>query len=480
MAMRFGEEHLRAFELASMDTSPLHTSESYARKTAFGERLVYGSLAVAACLARLPLPEGKVTSAIRVEYKGAMVLHVDYRLAVIEQSPGTIRAVLLDGTVPVMRVRLQLRDGVPRQAELPEAGIASRNQSRRNCEGFVPGMKFQGSYAPPRAAYLELLELIGLDRARWGDAVIIAVLCGGYLSGMEIPGESGASAALQADVEPQVELPCAYEIELDSYDTRFGRVASRFSLGRFAHGKLTAMVRPRLAQIVAPARAASQRFAGKTALVIGASRGLGAALALELASEGCTVVGAYARSTDDAAAIAKASGGTVRMEQGDASDPQWCAALRERMQAEFGGVDLLVLNAAPAILPLRVEEAHLGRIQNFVHQGFGLVAAPLASFLDLVDAAAGSVVLISAAAMERPAAAVPHYVALKGAVEGLVQAAAADHPKVRFTIARPERIATDLTNTPLGRMDAEEPATVARRLVDAVAGSTPGAVQFVS
>jgi NAD(P)-dependent dehydrogenase (short-subunit alcohol dehydrogenase family) len=42
-------------------------------------------------------------------------------------------------------------------------------------------------------------------------------------------------------------------------------------------------------------------------VLIGASRGLGAALALELAAEACTVIGVYARSTDDALALLRAA-----------------------------------------------------------------------------------------------------------------------------------------------------------------------------
>jgi NAD(P)-dependent dehydrogenase (short-subunit alcohol dehydrogenase family) len=175
------------------------------------------------------------------------------------------------------------------------------------------------------------------------------------------------------------------------------------------------------------------------------------------------------RSEDEAKAVAECAAGLpgrIILEQGDASDPGWCAALRERIRNTYGRLDLLVLSAAPAILPLRVEEAHYSRVQTYLQKGFALVAAPLACFLETVDESQGSVLLVSAAAIERPPGGWPHYAALKGAAEGLVRAAAADHPHVTFRIARPDRIATDLTNTPLGRMDAEEPAAVARRILD--------------
>jgi NAD(P)-dependent dehydrogenase (short-subunit alcohol dehydrogenase family) len=167
------------------------------------------------------------------------------------------------------------------------------------------------------------------------------------------------------------------------------------------------------------------------------------------------------------------------MEQGDAADPQWCAAIRERIKADFGKLDLLVLSAAPPIRPLRVEEAHFGRIQAYLQKGFALAGVPLANLLELVSASNGAVLAISSAAVEQPPALWPHYVALKSAVEGLVRGAAAEYPGVRFWIARPGKIETDLINTPLGRLDAELPATVARRILECVTRDvSPGAVQF--
>ena len=489
MIIRFREEHLRRFSLASMDVSPLHTSESYARKTPFGERLVYGSLAFAACLGRLPLPEGKMPSSVSVEYKGALILDVDYRLQVKQEASGMVKAALMDGSVTVMRIRLQFRDGSPELAVLPELGVASRTESRQlDVAGFAPGLGFCGRYGPPRKEYLELLELLGIDRERWGDGLLLAALCASYLSGMELPGESGASAGLKAEIlEPRPELPSDFDIELRTYDPRFGLVESHFSLtgasGTYARGTIGAIVRPSLAKSAPPAaRVGSERFAGKTALVIGASRGLGAAMALELAAEGCAVLGVYWRSGDEAAAVAQAGRGLpgrLIMEQGDASDPHWCSAMKGRIQAEFGRLDLLICNAAPAIQPLRVEEACYGRIQTYLQKGFALVGAPLTSFLGLVAAAQGGVLLISSAAVENPPGTWPHYVALKGAVEGLLRAAAADHPKVKFWVARPNKIETDLINTPLGRLDAEKPETVARRILAyAAANAAPGTVHF--
>jgi 3-oxoacyl-[acyl-carrier protein] reductase len=80
-------------------------------------------------------------------------------------------------------------------------------------------------------------------------------------------------------------------------------------------------------------------LAGKQALVTGGSRGIGAAIARELASAGATVVVGYRSGADEAEAVAKEIGG--RAIQADLSSAEEAA----RLVAEAGDVDLLVNNA---------------------------------------------------------------------------------------------------------------------------------------
>lgn len=86
----------------------------------------------------------------------------------------------------------------------------------------------------------------------------------------------------------------------------------------------------------------------KTAIVTGASRGIGAAIARRLASDGFTVVINYAGAADEAEALAgeiEQAGGRAITARADVADPAAVARLFDGAEAAFGGVDVLVNNA---------------------------------------------------------------------------------------------------------------------------------------
>ncbi|MDE1145484.1 MAG: SDR family oxidoreductase [Azospirillaceae bacterium] len=95
-------------------------------------------------------------------------------------------------------------------------------------------------------------------------------------------------------------------------------------------------------------KTAAPKTAAKVALVTGAARGIGAAIAERLARDGYTVIINYAGSTqaaEELAARIEGQGGRALTVQADVADAKAVKTMFDRVEAAFGGVDILVNNA---------------------------------------------------------------------------------------------------------------------------------------
>src|ERR1700760_694657 len=90
------------------------------------------------------------------------------------------------------------------------------------------------------------------------------------------------------------------------------------------------------------------KLQGKVALITGASKGIGAAIAKELASQGAAVAVNYSGSKDAAEKVVaeiKQSGGKACAVQANVADPDAIGPLVSKVVKEFGPIDILVNNA---------------------------------------------------------------------------------------------------------------------------------------
>ncbi|WP_099040489.1 SDR family oxidoreductase [Mycobacterium neglectum] len=93
----------------------------------------------------------------------------------------------------------------------------------------------------------------------------------------------------------------------------------------------------------------SGRLMGKRAVITGGDSGIGRAVAIAYAREGADVLIAYLNEDEDAAEVARLvedAGRKCVLVRGDLAEPKHCRAVIDRAAEEFGGIDVVVSNAA--------------------------------------------------------------------------------------------------------------------------------------
>ncbi|HYZ78247.1 MAG TPA: SDR family oxidoreductase [Gaiellaceae bacterium] len=190
----------------------------------------------------------------------------------------------------------------------------------------------------------------------------------------------------------------------------------------------------------------SGQLEGRVAIVTGASRGLGRATAVELATAGADVA-LLARSATqlaDAAREVAARGRHALAIPVDLADVAAPATAVARVEEELGGVDVLV-NAAATDAPARVEDLDVSEWDRVLAVNLRppFLLAKLA-FRSMRRRGGGTVVNVSSVAGKRGWANAAAYCASKFALSGLTQALAAEgrEHRIRACVVFPGAMAT--------------------------------------
>lgn len=177
---------------------------------------------------------------------------------------------------------------------------------------------------------------------------------------------------------------------------------------------------------------------GKTALVTGASRGLGAAIALKLAACGARTAINYFGSPQKAQQVheqVRQAGGTAEMFQADVRDEAAVADLIARVTKTFGPIDILVVNATGPQPFIKLDELTwrhcLDQLEFFVKSPVLLAKAVLPSMKERRE---GRIINIGSEVFERGVPQFSNYVSAKGAQLGLTRSWAMELASWQITV----------------------------------------------
>jgi 3-oxoacyl-[acyl-carrier protein] reductase len=198
----------------------------------------------------------------------------------------------------------------------------------------------------------------------------------------------------------------------------------------------------------------TQTLAGKTALITGASRGIGAATAKRLAKDGAFVIVHYGKSAEAAQAVLaeiNATGGQGALVQADLADANAVIALAAKTK------EILTTANGTSKLDILVNNAGIAHFVGFAETDVATlnetiavnVTAPFILSQQLVDVIpdGGRIVFVSTVVSKTYFAGIPAYATSKGAVDTLILYLASElgQKGIRVTGVAPGAIETDMS-----------------------------------
>jgi hypothetical protein len=445
---------LEAFARASGDVNPIHLEGAPAPASPFEAPVAYGALAALIAAGKLIEDSDRGLQVLDAIFARPLRAGAEYDIEVQRDSSSRIGACVRDGDLPALTLEARFSGGgITRTLAMGEAERLSR-PLHCSIEDLETDTAVQGSYSVDEASLRWIRERFRLQPSAIDDRMLYGLLFASYLVGMVIPGSGSMMSRLRVSLAEETswrqsatsgQEPLSYQASVVDLRQQVRMVTLAGELQHLGQGVARLTCEAHLPPPPVPLDlelleselgGKSSAFEGRAAIVVGASRGLGAALAHGLASQGCLVYASSRSGEEREPSSAPSWKSAIHHVQGDASDPEHCQRLLELVEDRHGNPDFVICCGAPRLEGIGFGPTSARRFNSFVQESVELVSVPLATMIRAVEAKAGTCVVVSSEAVNTMPRDWGHYVAAKGASEALAVWAAKRFPRIEMVVAR--------------------------------------------
>ncbi len=443
--MKFSHGDQRAFARLSGDFNPIHVDPAAARLTAVGEPIVHGLHALLRTLDQ-HFSRTSPPSTITARFERPII--VGDTVQAWRTSPTTV-ALTLDGDLSLATISVERLQSSQDDARGPTASRDSKRSSVR------PAVWTLADIGDARGVMTlnqsnAIARMFPRASRAFGAESVRALAAISRLVGMECPGRDSLLSALSLRVD-RSSAGKHLQWRVARVDRRFGLVRIEVD-GGGVNGTVDAFLRPSPAALTSWASVAAavraEEFAGQRALVVGGSRGLGAATAQLIAAGGGAALATFAAGKTEASTLRRmAARAGFKLEAVRFDLTRDSTTLLTKVCKRFRPTHLYYF-ATPRIFGRRRDPFDAEQFRIFADFYVDRFAAVCRAAMDAVPTLVAfypSTTGLGADAVRE----LTEYTAAKAAGEALCTSMNESIPGLRIAVRRLPRVATDQTATML-------------------------------
>lgn len=458
----FEDSDLESFAEESGDKNPLHVNKDYAKTTFYKEPVVFGMLGAISVLKEYDIHPMN----LNVKFSAPVFKERKYSFGKENKRGNFCYCLEEDGNklITVSPSEKDLKETEVRGAETRHIQMLDKANTLSD-RALKYGIIWEGEYYQKKDADFlhSVLEFCS------------------YAVGMVTPGERALfiQAAISLKTIPLSNDKWYYKIFTVSYNELLRIMENEIHI--FCAGALIAIckvqvyVRADFHLDHVEGEKGTQKYCGKTVLITGGTKGLGAEIAYQYAKEGATILLTYYHSEENAINVHEQLSKlcpSIELIRGDMGKYEDCVRIQEYVAQKYGEIDRLFLCAAIPTSHIEIAADMYPFFEKYIKVGMEMFSYPFMTLKPTVRDK-GKIVILSSSSVSQKEE-VPQmmdYISVKTMIECVAECTFYKRKDTAsYYVVRPPKMFTEMNNTPTGRIGAIEPETIARQLIQKIEG----------